>query len=110
MANKPNAEIVDALYAVIESRRGADPDSSYTAQLLARGTGKIAEKVGEEAIESIVAALSEGPDALAAESADLIYHLCVLWADAGVRPEDVWAKLAERQSMSGLTEKANRKS
>ena len=110
MANKPNAEIVDALYAVIESRRGADPDSSYTAQLLARGTGKIAEKVGEEAIESIVAALSEGPDALAAESADLIYHLCVLCADAGVRPEDVWAKLAERQSMSGLTEKANRKS
>jgi phosphoribosyl-ATP pyrophosphohydrolase len=110
MANKPNAEIVDALYAVIESRRDADPDSSYTAQLLARGTGKIAEKVGEEAIESIVAALSEGPDALAAESADLIYHLCVLWADAGVRPEDVWAKLAERQSMSGLTEKANRKS
>lgn len=110
MADKPNAEIVDALYAVIESRRGADPASSYTAQLLARGTGKIAEKVGEEAIESIVAALSEGPDALAAESADLIYHLCVLWADAGVRPEDVWAKLAERQGMSGLTEKANRKS
>ena len=109
MADKPNAEIVDALYAVIESRRGADPDSSYTAQLLARGTGKIAEKVGEEAIESIVAALSEGPDALAAESADLIYHLCVLWADAGVRPEDVWAKLAERQGMSGLDEKANRK-
>ncbi len=110
MADKPNAEIIDALYAVIESRRGADPDSSYTAQLLARGTGKIAEKVGEEAIESIVAALSEGPDALAAESADLIYHLCVLWADAGVRPEDVWTKLAARQGMSGLTEKANRKS
>ncbi|MBT3398678.1 MAG: phosphoribosyl-ATP diphosphatase [Rhodospirillaceae bacterium] len=109
MADKPNAEIVDALYAVIESRRGADPDSSYTAQLLARGTGKIAEKVGEEAVESIVAALSEGPDALAAESADLIYHLCVLWADAGVRPADVWAKLAERQGMSGLDEKANRK-
>ena len=109
MADKPNAEIVDALYAVIESRRGADPASSYTAQLLARGTGKIAEKVGEEAVESIVAALSEGPDALAAESADLIYHLCVLWADAGVRPADVWAKLAERQGMSGLDEKANRK-
>ncbi|MDA0786685.1 MAG: phosphoribosyl-ATP diphosphatase [Proteobacteria bacterium] len=110
MADKPNGDIVDALYAVIESRRGADPGSSYTAQLLARGTGKIAEKVGEEAIESIVAALSEGPDALAAESADLLYHLCVLWADAGVRPEDVWTKLAERQGMSGLDEKANRKS
>ena len=110
MADNPNGEIVDALYAVIESRRGGDPASSYTAQLLARGTGKIAEKVGEEAIESIVAALSEGPDALAEESADLIYHLCVLWADAGVRPEDVWAKLAERQGLSGLDEKANRKS
>lgn len=109
MADKPNAEIVDALYAVIESRRGSDPDSSYTAQLLARGTGKIAEKVGEEAVETVVAALNEGNDALAAESADLIYHLCVLWADAGLRPEDVWAKLAERQGMSGLAEKANRK-
>jgi len=113
MADKPkgdpNGEIVDALYAVIETRRGGDPDSSYTAQLLARGTGKIAEKVGEEAIEAIVASLSEGPDALAAESADLIYHLCVLWADAGVRPADVWAKLAARQGMSGLDEKANRK-
>lgn len=108
MADKMNAEIVDALYVVIESRRGADPDFSYTAQLLMRGTGKIAEKVGEEAVETVVAALNEGPDALAAESADLIYHLCVLWADAGVRPEDVWAKLAERQGMSGLTEKANR--
>ncbi len=108
MADKPNAEIIDALYAVIESRVGGDTDASYTAQLLARGTGKIAEKVGEEAVETVVAALNEGPDALAAESADLIYHLCVLWADAGLRPEDVWAKLAERQGMSGLDEKANR--
>mgnify|MGYP001161367350 FL=1 len=108
MADKPNAEIVDALYAVIESRRGGDPDASYTAQLLARGTGKIAEKVGEEAVEAVVAALNEGPAALAAESADLIYHLCVLWADAGIRPEDVWAKLAERQGISGHEEKADR--
>ncbi|MBS28223.1 MAG: phosphoribosyl-ATP diphosphatase [Alphaproteobacteria bacterium] len=108
MADNPTADIVDALYAVIESRRGGDPDSSYTAQLLARGTGKIAEKVGEEAVESIIAALNEGPDALASESADLIYHLCVLWADAGVRPEDVWAKLAERRGVSGLDEKSSR--
>ena len=108
MADKPNADIVDALYAVIESRIGGDPDASYTAQLLARGTGKISEKVGEEAVETVVAALSEGPDALAAESADLIYHLCVLWADAGIRPEDVWAKLAERQGISGIAEKASR--
>ena len=108
MADKPNADIVDELYAVIESRIGGDPDASYTAQLLARGTGKISEKVGEEAVETVVAALSEGPEALAAESADLIYHLCVLWADAGIRPEDVWAKLAERQGISGIEEKASR--
>ena len=108
MADKPNAEVIDALFAVIESRIGGDPDASYTAQLLARGAGKIAEKVGEEAVETVVAALSEGPDALAAESADLIYHLCVLWADAGIRPEDVWAKLGERQGMSGIEEKTSR--
>lgn len=108
MADKPNAEIIDALYAVIASRAGGDPLTSYTAQLLARGTGKISEKVGEEAFETVVAALSDGPDAVAAESADLIYHLCVLWADAGIRPEDVWAKLAERQGTSGLKEKACR--
>ena len=74
------------------------------------GTGKIAEKVGEEAVETVIAALSEGPDALASESADLLYHLCVLWADAGLKPEDIWAKLAAREGVSGLTEKANRKS
>ncbi|HCP00151.1 MAG TPA: phosphoribosyl-ATP diphosphatase [Rhodospirillaceae bacterium] len=108
MADKQNAGIVDSLYAVIESRRSADPETSYTAQLLARGTDKIAEKVGEEAVETVVAALRGSPAALAAESADLIYHLCVLWADAGVRPEEVWTNLAERQGVSGLDEKANR--
>ncbi|MBO6784761.1 MAG: phosphoribosyl-ATP diphosphatase [Alphaproteobacteria bacterium] len=108
MTDKPTAEILDTLYAVVEARRGGDPEASYTAKLFARGGDKIAEKVGEEAIETIVAALKEGPDALASESADLLYHLCVLWADAGVRPEDVWAKLAAREGVSGLTEKANR--
>ena len=110
MNDKPGGEILDALYAVIESRRDGNPEDSYTARLLHKGTGKIAEKVGEEALETIIAALKEGPDALAAESADLLYHLCVLWADAGVKPEDIWAKLAEREGVSGLTEKANRKS
>ena len=110
MNDKPGGEILDALYAVIESRRGGNLEDSYTASLLHKGTGKIAEKVGEEAVETIIAALKEGPEALAAESADLLYHLCVLWADAGVKPEDIWAKLAEREGVSGLTEKANRKS
>jgi phosphoribosyl-ATP pyrophosphohydrolase len=110
MRNKPNGDILDELYAVIESRRGTDPDESYTARLLENGTSKIAEKVGEEAFETVIAALKEGPDALASESADLLYHLCVLWADAGLKPEDVWVKLAEREGVSGLTEKASRKS
>ena len=101
--------MIDALYAVIESRRGMDPDASYTARLLGKGTGKIAQKVGEEAVETVIAALNEGPDELASESADLLYHLCVLWADAGLKPEQVWAKLAERKGVSGLKEKANRK-
>jgi phosphoribosyl-ATP pyrophosphohydrolase len=110
MSEKTTGEIMDALFAVIDSRRGSDPESSYTARLLSRGTGKIAEKVGEEAVETVIAALSEGPAALASESADLLYHLCVLWADAGLKPEDIWAKLAAREGVSGLTEKANRKS
>jgi phosphoribosyl-ATP pyrophosphohydrolase len=108
MAKTKTGEVIDALYAVIEDRRGADPDESYTAKLFARGPEKIAQKFGEEAVETVVAALREGPEALTAESADLIYHLCVLWAEAGVRPEDVWAELARREGVSGLAEKAGR--
>lgn len=107
-AGRRGAAVVDRLFATIEARRGADPDSSYTAKLFARGPNKIAQKFGEEAVETVVAALAEGPEAVAAESADLIYHLCVLWAAAGVRPEDVWDRLAAREGVSGLDEKAGR--
>jgi phosphoribosyl-ATP pyrophosphohydrolase len=99
---------MDHLNAVVRSRRGGDPDSSYTAKLFARGRGKIAQKLGEEATEVIVAALSEGPDAVVGESADLLYHLSVLWAEAGVEPDQVWAELARRFGTSGLEEKASR--
>lgn len=109
MTDTTSGEIIDALFATIESRRGMDPDASYTARLFDKGTRKIAQKVGEEAVETVIAALDEGPEELASESADLLYHLCVLWADAGLRPEDVWKKLAERKGVSGLKEKANRK-
>lgn len=109
MNKKSGGEILDSLFAVIESRRGGNPKLSYTASLLNEGTGTIARKVGEEAVETIIAALQEGPDALAVESADLLYHLCVLWADAGLKPDDIWARLAERKGVSGLIEKANRK-
>lgn len=100
--------ILDRLAAVIASRKGADPDSSYTAKLFAKGRGKVCEKVGEEATETIVAALSQTPDDVAAESADLLYHLMVLWAETGVAPADVWAKLEAREGTSGIDEKNSR--
>lgn len=103
-----DASVLMRLYATIESRKGADPASSHTAKLFSKGTGKIAQKVGEEAVETLIAAMSEGPDALKSESADLIYHLMVLWADAGIRPEDVWAELERREGTSGIAEKAAR--
>ncbi|MCW5699497.1 MAG: phosphoribosyl-ATP diphosphatase [Rhodospirillales bacterium] len=103
-----DARVLDRLFATIISRRSGDPDASYTARLLVDGVPKIARKTGEEAIETIVAALADGPDRVTSESADLLYHLLVLWAAAGVRAEDVWAELARREGTSGLTEKASR--
>ncbi|NJO56091.1 MAG: phosphoribosyl-ATP diphosphatase [Rhodospirillales bacterium] len=103
-----DATVLDRLFKTIESRRGADPSTSYTAKLFDKGRHKIARKVGEEAIEVIVSALDETPDRVAAESADVLYHLLVLWADTGVKPRDVWAALAARESMSGLAEKLGR--
>ena len=105
-----DATTLDRLYATVEGRKGADPDSSYTAKLFDKGRAKIAQKVGEEAVETVIAALGGDPDALASESADLLYHLLVLWADTGLKPDAVWAKLAAREGLSGLTEKASRKS
>ncbi|MEE8504617.1 MAG: phosphoribosyl-ATP diphosphatase [Kiloniellales bacterium] len=103
-----DARVLDELYRVIEDRRGADPESSYTAKLFQDGVEAIAGKVGEEAVETVVAALSERPDALAAESADLLYHLLVLWAAKGLKPSEVWAELEARQGTSGLAEKSAR--
>ncbi|MGB0750225.1 MAG: phosphoribosyl-ATP diphosphatase [Magnetospiraceae bacterium] len=108
-AQKPDAEVLNRLFAVISARKGADPETSYTAKLFAKGTGKISQKVGEEAVETVIAALSQEADDLAAESADLLYHLLVLWADRGLTPEDVFAQLAAREGTSGITEKQNRK-
>ena len=105
--NDIDGAVLDRLFEIIESRRGADPESSYTAQLLAAGPEQIARKLGEEAVETIVAALGEGSD-LTAESADLLYHLLVLWAARGVRPDAVWRELQRRQGRSGLEEKASR--
>jgi phosphoribosyl-ATP pyrophosphohydrolase len=102
------ADILARLEAVIASRKGADPASSYTAQLLAGGAQMAAKKFGEEAVEAALAAVSGDPDALAAESADVIYHWLVLLAATGVSLDDVAAKLEAREGRSGLDERASR--
>ncbi|WP_337996373.1 phosphoribosyl-ATP diphosphatase [Oleispirillum naphthae] len=98
---------LDALAATIAARKTADPASSYTAKLFAKGRNKIAQKVGEEAAELVIAACAE-PEKIVPESADLLYHMLVLWADAGISPDAVWAELAARTGTSGLAEKAKR--
>ncbi len=102
------SHVLDELFTVIAARRGADAATSYTAKLFAKGRKKIAQKVGEEGVETALAAVSETPAQVAAESADLLYHLLVLWADCGLTPDDVWAELARRQGISGIAEKSGR--
>ena len=100
---------LDRLWQVIQSRRNADPQSSYTARLFSRGRVKIAQKLGEEAVEAVIEGVREDPAALVGESADLLYHLLVLWAAAGITPDDVFATLGAREGQSGIAEKAGRK-
>jgi len=102
------SDILARLEAVVAARKGADPASSYTAQLLAGGPPRAAKKFGEEAVEAALAAVSDDPDALAAESADVIYHWLVMLAAAGVSLDQVAAKLEAREGRSGLEEKASR--
>jgi phosphoribosyl-ATP pyrophosphohydrolase len=97
------------LEETIRARRTADPSSSYVAKLTARGRAKIAQKLGEEAVETVIAALSGDAEATTSEAADLMFHLCVLLADMGLSLDDVAAELARREGLSGLAEKAARK-
>ena len=99
---------LERLWQVILSRRGADPQTSYTARLFARGRAKIAQKLGEEAVEAVIEGVGENRAALVGESADLLYHLLVLWAAAGVSPADVAAELGRREGTSGIEEKRSR--
>ena len=101
---------LERLAATIAARKGADPESSWTAKLLARGPEKCAEKFGEEAIEAIIEATKGDREKLTSEAADVLYHLLVMLAAQNVSLEDVEAELARREGTSGLTEKANRPS
>lgn len=100
---------IDELASIVATRKGADPDTSYTAKLLHRGVGQCAQKLGEEAVETVIAALSGERDAIRNEAADLLYHLVVLLAAADVDLEDVYAELGRREGTSGILEKASRR-
>lgn len=103
-----SAAVLERLWSVIEARRDADPALSHSARLLSRGTAKVAQKFGEEAVECVIEAVGRNRAALVAESADVLYHLIVMWVDAGVRPGEVWAELQRREGVSGVAEKASR--
>ena len=101
--------VLERLYVVIDSRKGADPDTSYTARLFSRGRQQIAKKLGEEAVEAVIEGVRGDRPKLVGESADLLYHLLTLWAANNVKPRTVWNELARREGLSGLAEKAARK-
>lgn len=104
-----NAAILDTLWQVIDERRqSGDTMISHSARLLARGTAKVAQKLGEEAVECVIEAATGNRDATVLESADLLYHLMVVWVDAGIRPQEVWGELVRRQGISGIAEKTSR--
>jgi phosphoribosyl-ATP pyrophosphohydrolase len=102
-------EALARLWATIDARRGASPETSYTAKLLAGGPAAVARKLGEESLEAIIEAVKGDSTALTRESADVLYHLLVLWAAAGLSPDDVAAELTRREGTSGIDEKKSRK-
>ncbi len=103
-----SSAVLDRLHAVILSRRNGDPEVSHSARLLSRGTDKVAQKFGEEAVECVIEAVRGNNTQVVMESADVLYHLLVLWVNAGIKPDTVWAELHRREGISGVAEKAAR--
>lgn len=101
---------IDRLFATVDSRRNSDPNTSWTAKLLSKGVNKVSQKVGEEAVEVVIEAVRGCKEGVVRESADLLYHLSVLWAATGVVPSDVYEELARREGVSGIAEKESRDS
>lgn len=104
-----NDAVLQQLYATVKSRKDGDSATSYVAKLFTKGTAKIAQKVGEEAVEVVIAAMGKDKQNVIAESADLLFHLMVLWVDREVTPDDVLLELQKRRGISGIDEKKGRK-
>ncbi len=96
---------LERLYLAVLAAKDLDPATSRTARLFQRGPAKMAKKLAEEAIEVVIDAVNGNSDAVVRESADLLYNLTVLWASAGVRPEDVWREMERREHLLGIAEK-----
>ena len=99
------SDSLDRLYSSVLAARDADPATSRTARLLKSGRSKIAKKLAEEAVEVVIDSMHHRSEAVVRESADLLYHLVVLWVAAGVRPQDVWKEMARRERLLGIAEK-----
>jgi len=96
---------IERLYQAVLAARDLDPATSRTARLFQRGPAKMAKKLAEEAIEVVIDSVSGDTQAVVRESADLLYNLTVLWASAGVRPEDIWLEMERRELLLGIAEK-----
>lgn len=105
---KTDMHVLDRLFKIVMSRRDADPRISHSARLLIKGRNKVAQKFGEEAVECLIEAVAGNKKALISESADVLYHLIVVWVDAGIIPDDIWSELHRREGTSGIEEKASR--
>ncbi len=97
---------IEMLYAIVQARKAAPTSASYASHLFEQGTAVIAEKLGQEALETVIQAIQRNPLRLAEESADLLYHLMVLWADAGIGPADVYNVLSQRISQQTVKSQA----
>ena len=109
MKSAQTGDIIEELYGVIEKRKGGDPETSYVARTFARGQEHVAKKVGEEGVEVALAGALSDKKGVVSESADLLFHLLVLWSAAGVKPADVFGELSKRRGVSGLTREANKR-
>ena len=108
MTAATSTDILDRLVARITFNRHGDPATSYVARITAKGRAKIAQKLGEEAVETVIAAMGDDRAELVSEASDLVFHLALLLADAGLTFDDIRAELARREGISGLAEKAGR--
>ena len=102
------ADTLERLYRIVLERKDGDAENSYIARLFSKGSPKVAQKVGEEAVETVIAAIQRDNGAIVNESADLLFHLLILWADTGVTPQQVIDEMCRREGTSGLVEKAAR--